>query len=223
MILSMRLIKYEKNKIRLTESVLRKIVRESVERMLKESKGKQKLQNSFKSKEDMTQYRDMYAPGSETTYVDDYGSTYDDDYDYGYGDWGSGPYKCSHYHEFDDDYDYCGDDDYNAEVSRYNDALYKRLATKGGQMSYDWDDMKHEYEEDIENQKRNLNNLKKVYDQIYQGKGKYNDIDYWKNIWLKGKPEDDDKFWNKISVEPRKSAEHAISRPWDFRFDEQDI
>ena len=132
--------------VRLTESDLHRIVEESVNRLLKESAGKKKLQNSFKSKEDMTKYRDMYQPGSTRSYVDYSGDVYDTEgFDYEDGDWGSGPYMDYSYHVFDDGYDYCGDDEYNSQVGNYNNKLSKRLATKGGQMSYDWE---HRFDND---------------------------------------------------------------------------
>ena len=107
-----------KRTVRLTESELKRIINESVKKILRESSGKPKFQDSFKSKEDMTQYRDLYDPRGED----------------------EGPYMRYHSTTFDDmDYDYCGDDMYNDEASDYNGSLKKRLATKGGQMSYDWD------------------------------------------------------------------------------------
>lgn len=202
----------KKNKIRLTESVLRKIVRESVERMLKESKGKQKLQNSFKSKEDMTQYRDMYAPDTITTNVDYYGRTYHNEYEHGNGDWGTGPYKNYHHHKLiNGGYNCYGGDEYNAEASRYNNALDKRLATKGGQMSYDWDNMKRKHEEDIRVQKNALNSLKRRHDFIYQGG---DGMDYLRDEWFKYYPDYTDEFWNEVTGNPKERAEKAISNPW---------
>lgn len=195
--------------IRLTESQLNRVIKESVKRVLRESKGKQKLQNSFKSKEDMTQYRDIYAPGRMTTYVDYNGSPYDYDYNDGPGSWGAGPYQSPSYHMFDDGYDYCGDDEKNMEIDRYNHALYNRLATKGGQMSYDWDDMKRQHEDEIKNQQDKLNYLKSEYDRIYQGKG--GNTQYWKKEWLRHNPMVNDEFLEKFSGNPKQQEKDVIS------------
>lgn len=145
--------KYMKRTI--TESQLRAIVAESVKRVLFESKGKDKLKNSFKSKEDMTQYRDLYEPNASNAIIDTDNSLYDTEYTDN-GTLGSGPYMNYRHHTFADDYDYCGDDDYNDYASDYNHALRKRLATKGGQMSYDWDTEFNKEKEGIERQHRDL-------------------------------------------------------------------
>ena len=104
------------NRIKLTESQLHQVIKESVKKILKES-NPIKLQKSFKSKEDMTDYRDMYSPNSEN----------------------SGPFEPYSNTVCDDGYDYCGDDIGNEDKFEYNHGLSKRLATKGGQMSYDWE------------------------------------------------------------------------------------
>ena len=133
------------NVVRLTESQLKQIVAESVMRILKEKK----LEKSFKSKEDMTRYRDMYSPDSTTHIIDTDGSYYDSETDGG-GEWGNGPFMPYRHHDFADGYDYCGDDDYNEYASDYNDRLSKRLATKGGQMSHDWDEQQRKNERDLD-------------------------------------------------------------------------
>lgn len=125
-------------RVRLTEGRLRGLVRRAVTSVLRESKGKDKLSKSFKSKEDATMYRDMYAPDEYERIYDTDGDLYDTNHS-DEGSWGSGPYKDYHYTTFADDYDYCGDDDYNDYASDYNHALKHRLSTKGGQMSYDWE------------------------------------------------------------------------------------
>ena len=96
-------------KIKLTESQLRKVIKESVIKLLIES-NPIKLQNSFKSKEDMTNYRDNYSPNSEN----------------------NGPFIPYRHTVCDDGYDYCGDDINNEDARDYNNILAKRLATKGG-------------------------------------------------------------------------------------------
>lgn len=103
---------------KLTESKLRKIIKESIIQVLKES-NPTKLTQSFKSKEDMTDYRDMYDPESESEEI--------------------GPYMPYRHTVCDDGYDYCGDDIHNDYADVYNRSLKKKLATKGGQMSDDWD------------------------------------------------------------------------------------
>ena len=50
--------------MKINETQLRKIIKESIVQVLKES-NPTKLTQSFKSKEDMTDYRDMYDPESE--------------------------------------------------------------------------------------------------------------------------------------------------------------
>lgn len=129
-------------KLRLNEnqfkSLITRIVNESVNTIIKESKGKDKLQNSFKSKEDMTALRDKYSPYSQNSIIDTDNTVYDTDVEGG-GEWGSGPYASYRNHTFADGYDYCGDDLYNDAASDYNSGLEKKLATKGGQMSDDWE------------------------------------------------------------------------------------
>lgn len=127
-----------KQRIRLTESDLHRIVKESVNRILTEANKSGKLKNSFKSKEDMTKYRDMYSPSTHTSIYDTDNTFYDSE-DSGEGAWGSGPYMPYKETRFGDGYDYCGDDDYNDYASDYNQALRKKLTTKGGQMSDDWE------------------------------------------------------------------------------------
>lgn len=104
--------------MKINETQLRKIIKESIVQVLKES-NPTKLTQSFKSKEDMTDYRDMYDPKSE-------------DYEE------NGPYMPYSYTVCDDGYDYCGDDIYNDMADEHNRSLKKKLATKGGQMSDDW-------------------------------------------------------------------------------------
>ena len=101
-----------KKTVRLTENELKSIVR----KIILESN---KLTNSFKSKEDATEYRDMYSPD-------------DPDKD-------SGPFHPYSHTTMDDGYDYCGDDMYNDDAREANRGLSHRLSTKGGQMSYDMD------------------------------------------------------------------------------------
>jgi hypothetical protein len=128
------IMKTNKKVVRLSESKLRNIITESIKKVLSESNGKKKLENSFKSKEDMTRYRDMY--------------TSDDAYDES-----NSPYLAHSYRNFDNGYDYCGDDEYNDYVSDYNRNFSKRLATKGGQMSFDWE---HRYDgDDMHNRLKN--------------------------------------------------------------------
>ena len=93
----------------------------------------------------MTQYRDLYSPNDD-----------------------EGPYLNNRYTTCDDGYDYCGDDDYNEYVDNYNRGLKHRLSTKGGQMSYDWEqefpsdfqlsyrDRKNQMEKDTQINKRKL-------------------------------------------------------------------
>ena len=111
-------LNYKSNVTKINESQLRNIIKESIIQVLKESKPT-KLTQSFKSKEDMTDYRDMYDPESE-------------DYEE------NGPYMPYSYTVCDDGYDYCGDDIYNDMADEHNRSLKKKLATKGGQMSDDW-------------------------------------------------------------------------------------
>lgn len=134
-----------KNIVRLTESQFNRLIAESVKKALHEKK----LENSFKSKEDMTRYRDMYSPDSTTHIIDTDGEYYDSETDGG-GKWGNGPFMPYTHHEFADGYDYCGDDDYNDYAYNYNNRLYKRLATKGGQMSHDWEQQQRKNEIDLD-------------------------------------------------------------------------
>ena len=149
-------MKTNKNVVRLNESQLRQMIAESVKRVLSEKK----LENSFKSKEDMTRYRDMYEPSIRAATLDDEGR-YDP---FGIetierGAWGSGPYK-NHIATYDGE----GDEEYNEYVDNYNDKLSKRLATKGGQMSYDWDEQQRKNQEDIEQAKVNMNRMARERD-----------------------------------------------------------
>ena len=126
-----------KKVVRINESELRHMIMESIKRVLNESKP-HKLQNSFKSKEDMTQIRDKYAPEKHTSIYDTDNTYYDGDVK-SKGEWGSGPYADYKETCFGDGYDYCGDDDHNDMAGEYNSALHKKLATKGGQMADDWE------------------------------------------------------------------------------------
>lgn len=121
----------------MTEGRLRRIVAEATMRVIRES--------GFDSDEDMTMYRDMYAPGTDDTVVDTDNVPYEHRYTDEPGAWGSGPFLNRRTHTFVDGYDYCGDDDYNDMVGEYNDELADELATKGGQMNYDWE---HRYDDD---------------------------------------------------------------------------
>jgi hypothetical protein len=121
----------------MTEGRLRRIVAEAAMRVIRES--------GFDSDEDMTMYRDMYAPGTEDTVVDTDNEPYEHRYTDEPGAWGSGPFLDHRTHTFADGYDYCGDDDYNEMVDDYNDELADELSTKGGQMNYDWE---HRYDDD---------------------------------------------------------------------------
>ena len=89
----------------MTEGRLRRIVAEAAMRVIRES--------GFDSDEDMTMYRDMYAPGTEDTVVDTDNEPYEHRYTDEPGAWGSGPFLDHRTHTFADGYDYCGDDDYN--------------------------------------------------------------------------------------------------------------
>lgn len=173
-------MKQNRNIVRLNESQLKKLIAESVKRVLSEKK----LENSFKSKEDMTRYRDMYSPYSDTHIIDTDGEYYDSETDGG-GKWGSGPYMNYVSHDFADGYDYCGDDDYNEYASDYNDRLYKRLATKGGQMSYDWDEQQRKNERDLDYSKLDAEFGRKYrdLDKYYSPKEmEYADRD--KHLWV---------------------------------------
>lgn len=115
----------------MTEGRLRRIVAEAAMRVIRES--------GFDSDEDMTMYRDMYAPGTEDTVVDTDNVPYEHRCTDEPGAWGNGPFLNRRTHTFADGYDYCGDDDYNEMVDDYNDELADELSTKGGQMNYDWE------------------------------------------------------------------------------------
>jgi hypothetical protein len=121
----------------MTEGRLRRIVAEAAMRVIRES--------GFDSDEDMTMYRDMYAPGTEDTVIDADNEPYEHRYTDEPGAWGSGPFLDHRTHTFADGYDYCGDDGYNEMVDDYNDELADELSTKGGQMNYDWE---HRYDND---------------------------------------------------------------------------
>ena len=121
----------------MTEGRLRRIVAEAAMRVIRES--------GFDSDEDMTMYRDMYAPGTDDTVVDTDNVPYEHRCTDEPGAWGNGPFLNRRTHTFVDGYDYCGDDDYNEMVGDYNDELADELATKGGKMNYDWE---HRYDDD---------------------------------------------------------------------------
>lgn len=121
----------------MTEGRLRRIVAEAAMRVIRES--------GFDSDEDMTMYRDMYAPGTEDTVVDTDNVPYEHRCTDEPGAWGNGPFLNRRTHTFADGYDYCGDDFYNDMVDDYNDELADELSTKGGQMNYDWE---HRYDDD---------------------------------------------------------------------------
>ena len=121
----------------MTEGRLRRIVAEATMRVIRES--------GFDSDEDMTMYRDMYAPGTDDTVVDTDNVPYEHRLTAEPGAWGNGPFLNRRTHTFVDGYDYCGDDDYNEMVGEYNDELADELATKGGQMNYDWE---HRYDDE---------------------------------------------------------------------------
>lgn len=132
-----------KQLIKLTESDLHKIVENSVKKVLREAKFPKHPQ-SFNSKEDMTQYRDMYAPSN----IYAHGSTEDEVYN---APWGNGPYVPY------DNRAYGAAED---GIYDFNQGMKHKLATKGGQMSQDWDDMMSDYE----NQDRwNRDDLEKAY------------------------------------------------------------
>lgn len=164
-----------KKTIRLTESDLQNIIKETLNHVLKESNNR--LSKSFKSKEDMTQYRDLYSPNDD-----------------------EGPYLNNRYTACDDGYDYCGDDDYNEYVNNYNRGLKHRLSTKGGQMSYDWEqefpsdsqlsyrDRKNQMEKDILRKNRKDSTEWSNYD-LKLGK---RDMERW----LDGKYNNDDLEFN---------------------------
>lgn len=158
-----------KRTVKLTESELKRVITESVKKILRESDDKKKLQNSFKSKEDMTQYRDLYDPRGED----------------------EGPYMRYHSTTFDDmDYDYCGDDMYNDEASDYNARLKKRLATKGGQMSYDWDT---EFGREASMAKNARQRLEADADEAYLRRMRDDEIGkHHMNAWVNGELDTDD-------------------------------
>lgn len=179
------------NPNRLTEGRLRAMIQESVKKALNESKGKKKLQNSFKSKEDMTKYRDMYEPNSNRSIYDTDGSYYDGD-ETQYGELGSGPYMDYNYHDFADGYDYCGDDDYNDYAHEYNHNLKHRLATKGGQMSYDWEQMQNKFKDEDDRRRSYMLNLQKSKDNALQGiDNGHGNTPYWKKEWVNGYVDND--------------------------------
>ena len=169
-------MKQNRNIVRLNERQLRQMIAESVKRVLSEKK----LENSFKSKEDMTRYRDMYEPSIRTATLDDEGR-YDP---FGIetierGAWGRGPYK-NHIGTYDGE----GDEEYNEYVDKYNDKLRKRLATKGGQMSYDWDEQQRKNQEDIEQAKVNMNRKERVRDfDKYWSPKDISNADLSKTMW----------------------------------------
>jgi hypothetical protein len=181
-----------KKTIRLTESDLRRIIEnallDTARGRINEKKGK-KLQNSFKSKEDMTRYRDMYAPGDDETVIDTDNTVYDRNHAEK-GSWGSGPFKDYRHHTFADGYDYCGDDDYNEFASDYNRGMSHRLSTKGGQMSYDWEtmhpDRSRQTQREIDALNRGLERRQEIDD---FRNGRFNQRS--RNRWLRGDNDED--------------------------------
>ena len=191
---------------------------------LYESKGKKKLEKSFKSKEDMTQYRDQYAPNASDMTIDTDGDIYDTEYSDN-GLLGSGPYMDYRHHTFADGYDYCGDDDYNDYAGEYNDALYKRLATKGGQMSYDWEHGSPEARNEKEIQRQH-DKLEADADERFLHDLDFEEFnDYMRNRWVNGEIDDEmlskrnpyavkDKFSPKMGVTPIRDIEIRKQQPW---------
>lgn len=181
-----------KRQIRLTESDLRRIIEnallDTARGRINEKKGK-KLQNSFKSKEDMTRYRDMYAPGDDETVIDTDNTVYDRNHAEK-GSWGSGPFKDYRHHTFADGYDYCGDDDYNEFASDYNRGMSHRLSTKGGQMSYDWEtmhpDRSRQTQREIDALNRGLEHRQEIDD---FRNGRFNQKS--RNRWIRGDSDED--------------------------------
>ena len=202
-------MKQNRNIVRLNESQLRQMIAESVKRVLSEKK----LENSFDSEEDMTMYRDMYAPENVRLWTDAEGTVHDwtsaeriahgasTD---GGGKWGSGPYRPYIHHDYAEEFisKYINDDhadmyrsgrdneEENEHNAKYNDDLRKRLATKGGQMSYDWDEEQKMNQWD-DNARRGLLNLVKQKrdqdrrDELINGR-------FMMNKWLNGEINDDD-------------------------------
>lgn len=180
-------MKQNKNVTRINEGQLRRMIAESVKRVLNEKK----LENSFKSKEDMTRYRDMYAPYNDTNIIDTDDSIYDTKTDGG-GEWGSGPYMNYRSNDFGSGYDYTGDERYNEYAYDYNDRLRKRLATKGGQMSYDWDKERKRDENDFENAEIKMGRLAKKRDSDKNWRpGQLRTAEKLKKDWLNGDIDDD--------------------------------
>lgn len=153
----------------ISEAQLRTIVKECVKKVLKEYK----TNSTFKSKEDATYWRDLYQPD------DPYGE--------------DGPYLSHSRTVFDDgDYDYCGDDMHNEYVDDYNRRLKKQLATKGGQMSYDYAGRSREAAT-----KRDIDRQHAALDRWFDQRKKNNDwVDrQGKNLmrgWVNGKLKDAD-------------------------------
>ena len=122
----------------MTERRLRRIVAEAAMRVIRES--------GFDSDEDMTMYRDMYAPGTEDVVFDTDNKPYWHVDTKGTGAWGNGPFLNHRTNTLADWYNHLYGDDYDDEmVDDYNDELADRLSTKGGQMNYDWE---HRYDND---------------------------------------------------------------------------
>ena len=173
-------MKESKQIIRLTESDLHRVIEESV---------KQVIYESFDSNEDMTQYRDLYKPGKRHFNVDvdgsmSYGGLEND------GELGNGPFVNQVEYDFEDGYDYSGTDMYNDEASEYNDELYNRLATKGGQMSHDWEEVNPDY--------TNIDNKQKSALDVIRRSRKFQDDKYsqvgerHRNNWVKGNYDEED-------------------------------
>jgi hypothetical protein len=183
---------------------LRGIISESVKQVLGQIQEKtNKFPLTWKSKEDMTRYRDtLYphnwdaAPGR--VYVDDKGHVcyYDGDYNepsYSYpnkghiqGDLTDEPFTPIEYHCFDDGYDYCGDDDYNQAMADRNYSNRHQLATKGGQMAYDWDIIKHRYPQVTKHDKDDMDKRNSLRNFKTNGWSKYQlrATENMKNDWI---------------------------------------
>lgn len=140
----------------ITESQLRQIVKESIRKVLREAK-KDKI---FKSKEDATYWSDLHDPDKRRWDDENFGDT--------------DPFKDYVYHCFADGYDYCGDDYNNELAGEYNRRLRKRLATKGGQMSFDYENHNAQNRARLANQHRDLERdyeAKRINNLNVDGKG----------------------------------------------------
>lgn len=162
-----------KRTIRLTESDLHRVIKESVKRILSEDA------DYVHRGEDATEYLDQYVPHRYQK-KDTRGMflNYDDPSDYADGENWVGSHDYYAVHDMTDEF--------NKGVDDINQRMYDRLSTKGGQMDYDWEKRENMYPTSSDEMwaKR-----KQELDDIDASRERFGRAS--RNMWLNGSSKDD--------------------------------